>query len=293
MFLLSSPIEAVSKCHEVIPTIWQWHPPVGVFIGLLTIPAVLVPWFRGEKVGRTERAFWTLLICLFVSLEIRTIYLDQAQHDRDQALARCQQLESFRGIADTLNVAISDSSTQFTSTMSNIGKILTKQDTTLTQTMGGKLYPLFLATFPPDPKSMDMPVMVITPGHSWPHGHIPTSEETAPLADLTVDLTEQPTHVEEMTASDMESVMHPTHYNLGTIAVPVRFTAPFKLHKGRRYTLQITTRRGEFREDIYIDRDANAVSGWKESWCMYGRQTIYKKNGVVTSEERLLDGKCD
>jgi hypothetical protein len=51
MFLLSPPIEAVSKCREVIPTIWQWHPPVGVFIGLLTIPAVLVPWFRGEDIG--------------------------------------------------------------------------------------------------------------------------------------------------------------------------------------------------------------------------------------------------
>jgi hypothetical protein len=231
-------------------------------------------------------------VCLFVYLEIRTIYLDQAQHDREQAFARCQQLESFQKIADTLDKAISYSSAQFAATMTNMGKILTKQDATLNQTMGGTGYPEFLATFPLDPTSKEMSVFVITPGKSWPHGHIPTPEETAPLPDVTVDVAERPLKVETMTTSEMESLMHPTHYNLGTLTVPGMFTAPFKLQEGKRYTLQITTRRGSYREDIYIDPDASAVGGWKESSCMYGRRTIYK-HGVVTSEEHLLKGKCD
>lgn len=275
MSLLSSPIASASKCQEVIPTLWQWHPPIGVFIALLAIVGVLVPWFRGE-VSKREKAFWTFLMFLFVGLEIRTIYLDQDQHDREQTLARCQQLESFQKIAAGIDTAISNSSTQFAATMTNMGEVLTKQDATLTQTMGGTNYPMFLATFPTDPASKEMPVFVITPGKSWSHGHVPTSEETAPLADVTVDIMENPAKVREMTTSEMDSLMHPTHYNLGTLTVPGMFTAPFKLQKGKRYTLQITTRRGEFREDIYIDQDASAVGGWKESWCMYGRRTIYK-----------------
>jgi len=291
MSLLSSPVAAASKCQEVIPTWWQWHPPIGVFIALLAIVGVLVPWFRGT-VEKREKAFWTFLMFLFVWMEIRTIYLDQAQHDREQALARCQQLESFQKIADSIDTAISNSSAQFAATMNNMGKILTKQDTTLTQTMGGTSYPSFIATFPTDPTRNEWSVLVITPGKPWPHGHIPTPEETAPLPDVTVDVTEEPFRVEEMTASEIESIMHPTHYDLGTLMVPGVFTAPFKLQEGKRYTLQITTRRGSFRENIYIDKDASAVGGWRESTCMYGRRTIYK-HGAVTSKEQLLNGKCD
>ena len=278
--LLASPVGVASKCQEVIPTLWQWHPPIGVIIALLAVVGVLVPWSRGEA-GKSEKAFWTFLMFLCVGLEIRTIYLDQAQHDREQTLARCQQLESFQKIADGIDTATSNSSAQFVATMTNMGKILTKQDATLTQTMGGTTYPEFIATFPTDPASKEMAVWVITPGQSWPHGHIPTPEETAPLPDVTVDVAERPVKVEEMTTSELESLMHPMHYNLGTLMVPGMFTAPFKLQKGKRYTLQITTRRGEFREDIYIDRDASAVGGWKESSCVYGRRTIYKR-GVVT-----------
>lgn len=291
MSLLSSPVAAVGKCHEAIPNLWQWHPPIGVFIALLAIVGVLVPWFRGEA-GKREKAFWTILMFLFVGLEIRTLYLDQAQHDREQAFARCQELESFQKIADTLDNAISRSSAQFETTMTNMGKIITKQDATLHQTMGGTAYPEFIATFPVDPARKEMSVLVVTPGQSWPHGHIPTPEETAPLPDVTVDVTEYPFRIEEITTPEMESLMHPTHYNLGTLMVPGMFTAPFKLQKGKRYVLQITTRRGSYRENIFIDRDASAVGGWKESWCIYGRRTIYR-HGVVTSEERLLNGKCN
>lgn len=292
MPVMTSPTAATaSKCHEVIPGIWQWHPPVGVFIALLAVVGVLVPWFRGEATKR-EKAFWTFLMFLFVGLEIRTIYMDRTQHDREQSLARCEQLESFEKIADGIDNAMSDSNAQFAATVTNFGRVLIKQDATLTQTMGGTSYPEFLATFPSDPASREMSVLVITPGKGWPHSHIPTPEETAPLPDVTVDVTERPIRIEGMTASERESLIHPVHYNLGTLMVPGVFTAPFKLQMGKRYTLQITTRRGEFRENIYIDRDTTAVSGWKESWCMYGRRTIYK-HGTVTSEEKLLGGKCE
>jgi hypothetical protein len=242
--------------------------------------------------GRTEKALWTLLMLLFVWLEIRTLYLDRNEHDAEQAQAQCQQLQSFQKIADRIDTSISDSSAQFKATMNGMGGILTKQDKTLTQTMGGTSYPMFLATFPTDPASREMSVFVITPGKPWPNGHTPTSEETAPLPDVSVDLSEHPLRVENMTIPEMDSLMHPTHYSLGTIIVPGMFTAPFKLQEGKRYTLQITTRRGLFREDIHIDRDASTPAGFRASWCMYGRQTIHK-HGTVTSEEKLLVGNCN
>ena len=89
-----------------------------MFISILAVLGVLVPLFRSwEKIGRGEKAIWTLLMFLFVGLEIRTLYLDRDEHDRDQAQARCEQLESFKQIATTLGTAITTSQTQFNATM--------------------------------------------------------------------------------------------------------------------------------------------------------------------------------
>jgi hypothetical protein len=131
----------------------------------------------------------------------------------------------------------------------------------------------------------------MTPGKYWPRGHVPTAEETAPLADVTVDLMEDPRRMEEMTQSAMESMMYPTHYNLGTIMVPGRFVAPFKLEAGKGYNLLITTRRGSFRQEIYIKRDPSAAGGWAEFSCTYVRQ-IAHKHGTTVSEDKLLLGDC-
>jgi hypothetical protein len=108
--------EAVSQCKEWTPHWWQWHPPVGVFIAALALLGVIVPWFRGDA-GKREKAFWTFVMFLFVGLEIRTIYLDQAEHDQQQAFARCQQLESFQTIAGGIGTAIGQSQQQFQATM--------------------------------------------------------------------------------------------------------------------------------------------------------------------------------
>lgn len=88
-------LERVSNCNDALRLWWQWHPPAGVFIALLAVLGVIVPWFRGSEIGKRERAFWTFLMFLFVGLEIRTLYLDRAEHDKEQALARCKSLRVF------------------------------------------------------------------------------------------------------------------------------------------------------------------------------------------------------
>jgi hypothetical protein len=54
---------------------------------------------------------------VLVGLEIRTLYLDRDEHDREQAYAACEQLERFGQIADKMNTAISTSQSQFNATM--------------------------------------------------------------------------------------------------------------------------------------------------------------------------------
>jgi hypothetical protein len=67
--------------------------------------------------GRGEKALWTLLMIVLVGLELRTLYLDRNEHDREQAYAACERLERFGQIADKMDSAISTSQSQFNATM--------------------------------------------------------------------------------------------------------------------------------------------------------------------------------
>jgi hypothetical protein len=78
--------------------------------------------------GKGEKAIWTLLMVVLVLLELRTLYLDRDEHDQEQALARCEQLQSFQQIATTLGTAISTSQTQFAETMRGVGKVFDKTE---------------------------------------------------------------------------------------------------------------------------------------------------------------------
>jgi hypothetical protein len=73
----------------VLTTLSGWYPPVGFFIAILGFLGVLVPLFREWGViGKREKAIWTALMFILVLLEIRSIYLDRAEHDSKEAAAR-------------------------------------------------------------------------------------------------------------------------------------------------------------------------------------------------------------
>ena len=65
---------------QSITNMWNWHPPVGVYIGFLGLVGVLVPLLR-EKAGRLERAAWTGLIFLLLLLEVKSTYQDRNEHE--------------------------------------------------------------------------------------------------------------------------------------------------------------------------------------------------------------------
>jgi hypothetical protein len=241
---------------------------------------------------RREKVIWIVGISLLTILELKMIMWSDADAAKEREYATCQMEKNFESIE-------AENQQQFAATTCGLEEVIKREtmalgteNKTLTETMGGTSFPLFIATLPNSPAGGELPVHVMTPGKYWPRGHVPTAEETAPLADVTVDLMEAPHTPEEFTQSAMESMLYPTHYNLGTIMVPGMFVAPFKLEAGKRYDLLITTRRGLFREEIYIKRDPSAPGGWAESSCTYVRQTVHK-HGTTVSEEKLLTGKCD
>jgi hypothetical protein len=116
----------VDPCPLIAQPWWEWHPLVGTYIGVLGVLGVIVPWlFRPpEKMGRAEKALWTLVVFALFGLEIRTLYLDRDEHDAEQARERCQQLQSFQQIATTLGAAITTSQTQFDATMKRSDQIM-------------------------------------------------------------------------------------------------------------------------------------------------------------------------
>jgi hypothetical protein len=114
----------VDPCPLIAQPWWQWHPPVGTFIGVLGVLGVIVPWlFRPpEKMGKGEKALWTLLVFVLFGLELRTLYLDRDEHDRAEAQARCEQLHSFNEIAGGIRDAVAQSQKQFNATMGGISR---------------------------------------------------------------------------------------------------------------------------------------------------------------------------
>jgi hypothetical protein len=71
---------------EFLGDIWHWHPPVGVWIGVLGLLGVVVPLFRDiSKIGKPEKAVWTFVLFALLLLEIKTVYQDRNEDDAEQA----------------------------------------------------------------------------------------------------------------------------------------------------------------------------------------------------------------
>jgi hypothetical protein len=123
--VLGAKMSCMAPCIEVTSHWWQWHPPIGVFIGVLAVMGVLVPLFRewGE-IGRLEKVLWTLAMFALLALELRTLYLDRDEHDAEQALARCRDLESFQAIANKLDGSIRQAQGQYQSTIAEVNNVL-------------------------------------------------------------------------------------------------------------------------------------------------------------------------
>ncbi len=103
--------------------IWYSHPPVGVYIAVLALLGVIVPLTR-EKVGPREKALWTIVMFMLLLLELRSIYLDRAEHEQEQLQARNEQLASFSKVAQGIDKTIENSDREFAATMERTDSLL-------------------------------------------------------------------------------------------------------------------------------------------------------------------------
>ena len=105
--------------------LWSLHPPVGVYIAILALLGVIVPLVRDiTKIGKREKALWTLIMFVLVLLEIKSIYQDRNEHEAQAAQDRTEQIEHFEKIASGIDATIANSDQQFQATMSRSGVIL-------------------------------------------------------------------------------------------------------------------------------------------------------------------------
>ncbi|MGA8438329.1 MAG: hypothetical protein WB762_10865 [Candidatus Sulfotelmatobacter sp.] len=127
--------------------LWLWHPPVGVWIGTLGLLGVLVPLIRDiNKIGRREKAIWTFIMFSLLLLEIKSVYQDRNEHDKQQSEARARQAASFTEIADGINGAITLSQQQFHTTIQQQSEqfdaTMSKAEENLNHVTGGNSYPV-------------------------------------------------------------------------------------------------------------------------------------------------------
>ena len=98
--------------------IWAWHPPVGVWIGILGLLGVIVPLIRDpQHIGRREKAVWTVVLFALLWLEVKSVYQDRDEHDIQQAATRSLEEENFKAIAMGVQESISQSDRNFSTTM--------------------------------------------------------------------------------------------------------------------------------------------------------------------------------
>lgn len=124
------PPRLIDPCPESAHVWWHVHPPVGTWIAVLALLGVIVPLIRSpDAMGKYEKAIWTFVMFCLVALEMRTLYLDRAEHDADQNVARCREIESFKAIADGIKSSVSTSQAGFSATIGHVDGVLrTTQD---------------------------------------------------------------------------------------------------------------------------------------------------------------------
>jgi hypothetical protein len=122
--LVSMEVWTMGICRTVCVwwELWAWHPPVGVWIGILGFLGVLVALIRDlSKIGRREKAAWVFVMFALLMLEIKSVYQDRNEHDQQQEEAREKEERSFRVIADGITGAMERSDQNFQATMQQSG----------------------------------------------------------------------------------------------------------------------------------------------------------------------------
>jgi hypothetical protein len=253
---------------------WKWYPPVGVFIAILGLLGVIVPLFRDlGKMGKWEKAAWTLAMFALVGLEIRSIYLDRNAHDREQTEARSEQLRKFSEIAGGINTTIRNGQKQFETTMSRFDAIVSRMESisrkeqrtaelakqNLDQVTGGDGF-VYLLVAPRSPLN--------PPSDKWPL--VMMNSANIPISDVSVFITEIPSPgdtPEQRFNKIAFGVQLPT---ISTVR-PLRQGGEVLSYSldAKSYQAILRTRNNQFSETIRIQPSSAAPDGFAITYDVY------------------------
>jgi hypothetical protein len=271
--MLLETLADMEPCREFVSAWWQVHPPVGTFISFLALLGVLVPLYREwGKIGRREKAVWTAVMFALLLLELRTLYLDRDEHDRQQEYAQCQQLHSFQSIADTLKSSITTAQGQYQSTITHVDGVLVK-----TQEVAGVAK-----------KNLD----AITGGDSFGYVIPSLTDRGDPIAMLTHNDGNQPLTVQvrlmrltdtcatwgKVTDCSEKFDSQTSFLDGGVVAPHTRTRAPLTIPPpspaGDLYLIQVRGQNGTAREHIWL-KPSNGESGtafrFQVEWIVTGK----------------------
>ena len=130
--------------------LWAWHPPVGVYIGILGFLGLLVALTRDPTTIRSrEKAAWIFVMFVLLLLEVKSVYQDRNEHDEQQAEARERETKSFESIANGIEGAIQQSQKDFAASMRKSDAIMGGVTDSIRIQTGGDSFAYI--TFTPEP----------------------------------------------------------------------------------------------------------------------------------------------
>ncbi|HEV2132988.1 MAG TPA: hypothetical protein VGR47_01870 [Terracidiphilus sp.] len=257
----------IDPCPIYVPHWWQWYPPVGTFIGILAGLGVLVPWlFRTpDQMKRTEKAVWTLVMFALVLLEIRSLYLDRDQHDREQAQARCEQIERFGQIAAGIRQSVAQSEKQYESTIGQVQGVLSTTQSVaklakenLESVTGARSFPYVVPFTGIPPAKFDVSrhfvLMIVNEGPDFLSGisvSLMRVMAQTPHGETGAYSTPNPILVGSLGPRTSETVPQLAIWKSDLQTTP----------NSNHYVAYISAQNGSFHEDIYL-RPAKAGGGW-------------------------------
>jgi hypothetical protein len=111
-----------------------------------------------------EKAAWTAVLFILLGLEVKSVYQDRNEHEREQAAARAEQLQEFGRIAGGIHSTIQKSEEQFGATMARSDLIMAGVSDNMKTQTGGDSFAY--VTFIEQPNGMFL--IVITSRGKYP-----------------------------------------------------------------------------------------------------------------------------
>jgi hypothetical protein len=113
----------MDSCPEVIHHWYQWHLSVGMCSVILAVIAVFAP-IGWENQSSRSKSARTVLLFVFLALELHAIRRDAIERSEDQAHTVCVQMEHFRQIGERIEEANRQSREQYDETIRQVTDVL-------------------------------------------------------------------------------------------------------------------------------------------------------------------------